>query len=114
MLVVPIVLMAPLVALMLPGGRRLGPIEPATGLALLLLLMFLFGSSTAARHRPVHDPPARTEPPGWPGVRRVDGLQLHGLPGGAAIAGALVTVSLAATIWVGSWRSCWRRSWRRC
>jgi MFS family permease len=103
MLVVPIVLMAPLVALMLPAAGALGPIEPATGLALLLLLMFLFGFVNGCSDIALFTIRQRRTEPAWMGRAFAVSMAFNfmGFPVGAAIAGALVTVSLAATIWVG-------------
>ena len=79
MLIVPMLLIAPAYALILPvaGGTVVvaGRVRPARRLVAHPRV-----PQRADGHRPVHGPPA-TDRPGLdgPGVRRVDGRQLHGL-----------------------------------
>ena len=103
MLVVPIVLMTPLVALLLPAAGVLGPIEPQTGLALLLLLMSLFGFVNGCSDIALFTVRQRRTEPAWIGRAFAVSMALNsmGFPVGSAIAWALVMVSLAATIWTG-------------
>ncbi len=103
MIVVPMVLMAPLIALALPASGALGPIRPELGLALLLLLMFLFGFVNGCSDIALFTVRQRRTEPAWMGRAFAVSMAFNfsGFPVGAAIAGALVTVSLAATIWLG-------------
>lgn len=102
MLVVPTILMAPLVALVLPAAGVLGPIRPEIGLALLLLLMFLFGLVNGCSDIALFTIRQRRTDPAWMGRAFAVSMAFNsmGFPVGAAIAGALVTVSLAATVWL--------------
>jgi MFS family permease len=103
MIVVPMVLMAPLIALALPASGALGPIRPELGLGLLLLLMFLFGFVNGCSDIALFTVRQRRTEPAWMGRAFAVSMAFNfsGFPVGAAIAGALVTVSLAATIWLG-------------
>ena len=103
MIVVPMVLMAPLIALALPASGALGPISPELGLGLLLVLMFLFGFVNGCSDIALFTVRQRRTEPAWMGRAFAVSMAFNfsGFPVGAAIAGALVTVSLAATIWLG-------------
>ena len=103
MLVIPMALMAPLVALLLPAAGVLGPIAPATGLALLIAMMFLFGLLNGSMDIALFTVRQRRTDPAWMGRAFAVSMAFNfmGFPIGAAIAGVLVTVSLAAAIWVG-------------
>jgi MFS family permease len=103
MLIVPMVLMAPLVALLLPAAGVLGPIRPEIGLALLLVMMFLFGLVNGCSDIALFTVRQRRTDPAWMGRAFAVSMAFNfaGYPIGAVIAGALVTVSLAATIWLG-------------
>ena len=103
MLVIPMALMAPLVALLLPAAGVLGPIAPATGLALLIVMMFLFGLLNGSMDIALFTVRQRRTDPAWMGRAFAVSMAFNfmGFPIGAAIAGVLVTVSLAAAIWVG-------------
>ena len=103
MLVVPLALWAPVVALLLPASGALGPIAPAVGLAFVfagqLLSGFLNGPLDIAlftvRQR-------RTDPTMLGRAFAVSmAFNFMGFPIGAAIAGALAAEDLAAAIWVG-------------
>jgi MFS family permease len=103
MLVIPMALMAPVLALLLPAAGVLGPIAPPAGLALLLAMMFLFGLLTGSTDIALFTVRQRRTDPAWMGRAFAVSMAFNfmGFPIGAAIAGALVTVSLAAAIWVG-------------
>ncbi|MGZ8501253.1 MAG: MFS transporter [Candidatus Limnocylindrales bacterium] len=103
MLVIPMGLMAPLIALLLPAAGILGPIAPATGLALLIVMMFLFGLLNGSMDIALFTVRQRRTDPAWMGRAFAVSMAFNfmGFPIGAAIAGLLVTVSLAAAIWVG-------------
>jgi MFS family permease len=103
MLVIPIALMAPLVALLLPAAGVLGPIAPETGLALLIVMMFLFGLLNGSTDIALFTVRQRRTDPAWMGRAFAVSMAFNfmGFPIGAAIAGALVSVSMEATIWFG-------------
>ena len=103
MIVVPMILMAPLIALALPASGALGPIAPELGLGILVVLMFLFGFVNGCSDIALFTVRQRRTEPAWMGRAFAVSMAFNfsGFPVGAAIAGALVTVSLAATIWVG-------------
>ncbi len=103
MLIVPMVLMAPLVGFLLPAAGILGPIRPEIGLALLVLMMFLFGLVNGCSDIALFTVRQRRTDPSWMGRAFAVSMAFNfaGYPIGAVIAGALVTVSLAATIWLG-------------
>ena len=103
MLVIPMILMGPAVALMLPATGVFGPIEPAVGLALVVVLdVRVRAAERAARHRPVHDPPA-TDGSAWMGRAFAVSMAFNfmGYPFGAIIAGALASDSLPAAVLLG-------------
>jgi MFS family permease len=103
MLVIPMALMAPLVALLLPAAGVLGPIAPETGLALLVVMMFLFGLLNGSMDIALFTVRQRRTDPAWMGRAFAVSMAFNfmGFPIGAAIAGVLVTVSLAGAIGVG-------------
>lgn len=103
MLVIPMALMAPLIALLLPAAGVLGPIAPAMGLAILVVMMFLFGLLNGSMDIALFTVRQRRTDPAWMGRAFAVSMAFNfmGFPIGAAIAGVLVTVSLAAAISVG-------------
>ena len=102
MLVIPIALMAPVIGLVLPAAGVLGPIAPEVGLALMVAMMFLFGLLNGSTDIALFTVRQRRTDPAWMGRAFAVSMAFNfvGFPVGAALAGALVTVSLAATIWV--------------
>ena len=102
MLVIPIALMAPVIGLVLPAAGALGPIAPEVGLALMVAMMFLFGLLNGSTDIALFTVRQRRTDPAWMGRAFAVSMAFNfvGFPVGAALAGALVTVSLAATIWV--------------
>jgi MFS family permease len=103
LLVIPIALMAPLVALLLPAAGLLGPIQPEVGVTLLVVMMFMFGLLNGATDIALFTVRQRRTDPAWMGRAFAVSMAFNfiGYPIGAAIAGAIVTVSMAATIWFG-------------
>jgi MFS family permease len=103
MLVIPMALMAPVIALLLPAAGVLGPIAPEAGLALLCLMMFLFGLLNGSTDIALFTVRQRRTDPAWMGRAFAVSMAFNfvGFPVGAALAGVLVTVSLAVTIWIG-------------
>jgi MFS family permease len=103
MLVIPIALMTPLVALLFPAAGLLGPIAPEAGLACLVAMMFLFGLLNGATDIALFTVRQRRTDPAWMGRAFAVSMAFNfmGFPVGAAIAGALVSVSMTATIWFG-------------
>jgi hypothetical protein len=95
--------MAPLVALLLPAAGVLGPIAPETGLALLIVMMFLFGLLNGSTDIALFTVRQRRTDPAWMGRAFAVSMAFNfmGFPIGAAIAGAVVSVSMAAAIWFG-------------
>jgi MFS family permease len=103
MLVIPIALMAPLVALLFPAAGLLGPIAPEVGLAILIGMMFVFGLLNGATDIALFTVRQRRTDPAWMGRAFAVSMAFNfmGFPIGAAIAGAMVEVSMSATIWFG-------------
>lgn len=103
MLVIPMVLSAPVIGLLLPAAGALGPIAPEMGLVLLGVMMFGFGLLTGSVDIALFTVRQRRTDPAWMGRAFAVSMAFNfvGFPVGAALAGVLVTVSLAATIWVG-------------
>ena len=102
MLVVPLALMAPVIALLLPAAGILGPIPPEEGLVLLVAMMFLFGLLNGSVDIALFTVRQRRTDPAWMGRAFAVSMAFNymGFPVGAAIAGVLVTVSLMAAICV--------------
>jgi MFS family permease len=103
MLVVPMILGAPVIALLLPAAGVLGPIAPEVGLALLVVMMFGFGLLNGCIDIALFTVRQRRTDPAWMGRAFAVSMAFNfaGYPIGAAIAGALVATSLAASIWLG-------------
>ena len=103
MLVIPMVLGAPVIALLLPAAGVFGPIAPETGLVLLVVMMFAFGLLNGCIDIALFTVRQRRTDPAWMGRAFAVSMAFNfaGFPIGAAIAGALVATSLAASIWVG-------------
>lgn len=103
MLVIPMVLSAPVIGLLLPASGALGPIAPEMGLVLLSVMMFGFGLLTGSIDIALFTVRQRRTDPAWMGRAFAVSMAFNftGFPVGAALAGFLVTVSLAASIWVG-------------
>ncbi len=102
MLVIPLALMAPVIALALPAAGLLGPISPAAGLALLGLMMLVFGLLNGSVDIALFTVRQRRTDPAWMGRAFAVSMAFNylGFPVGAVIAGVLVTTSLAASIGV--------------
>jgi MFS family permease len=102
MLVIPMALMAPVMALVLPAAGVLGGMAPLGGLILLTLMMFLFGLLNGCVDIAMFTVRQRRTDPAWMGRAFAVSMAFNymGFPVGAAIAGILVTVSLPAAIWI--------------
>ncbi len=103
MLVIPMALTAPTIALLLPAAGAFGPIAPEAGLLLLSVMMFAFGLLNGSIDIALFTVRQRRTDPAWMGRAFAVSMAFNfaGFPVGAAIAGVLVTASLAASIWVG-------------
>lgn len=104
MLVVPMLLMGPTLALLLPATGVLGPIEPAVGLALVIGSMFVFGLLNGPLDIALFTIRQRRTDPAWMGRAFAVSMAFNflGFPIGALIAGALATDSLALAVVVGA------------
>jgi MFS family permease len=104
MLVVPMLLMAPTVALLLPATGALGPIEPAVGLALVVGAMFIFGLLNGPLDIALFTVRQRRTDPAWMGRAFAVSMAFNflGYPIGALIAGALATDSLPLAVVAGA------------
>lgn len=103
MLVIPMILGAPVIALLLPAAGVFGPIAPEVGLVLLVMMMFAFGLLNGCIDIALFTVRQRRTDPAWMGRAFAVSMAFNfaGFPIGAAIAGALVATSLAASIWLG-------------
>ncbi len=100
MLVFPMLLMGPTVLIILPATGALGPIAPMAGFALLAASMFIFGLLNGCMDIALFTVRQRRTDPAWMGRAFAVSMAFNfmGFPIGAAIAGALVTDSLGATV----------------
>ena len=103
MLVVPMVLAAPAVALVLPATGAFGPIDPRLGLGLVIGSMFLFGFLTGPLDIALFTVRQRRTDPAWMGRAFAVSMALNflGFPIGAAIAGTLASQSLPTAVSLG-------------
>ena len=104
MLVVPMLLMGPTLALLLPATGVLGPIEPAVGLALVVGSMFVFGLLTGRwTSRSSRSGSGAPIPPGWGAPSRSPWRSTSSASRSAPSSpGALATNSLALAVVVGA------------
>jgi MFS family permease len=103
MLVIPMALVAPVIALALPAAGVLGPVTPALGLALLVAMMLGYGVLNGSVDIALFTVRQRRTDPAWMGRAFAVSMAFNylGFPVGAALAGILVTVSIPAAIGVG-------------
>ena len=103
MLVIPMALVAPVIALALPAAGVLGPIAPELGLALLIAMMLGYGVLNGSVDIALFTVRQRRTDPAWMGRAFAVSMAFNylGFPVGAVIAGILVTVSIPAAIGVG-------------
>ncbi len=103
MLVIPMALVAPVIALALPAAGVLGPIAPELGLALLIAMMLGYGGLNGSVDIALFTVRQRRTDPAWMGRAFAVSMAFNylGFPVGAVIAGILVTVSIPAAIGVG-------------
>ena len=103
MLVIPMALVAPVIALALPAAGVLGPIAPELGLALLVAMMLGYGVLNGSVDIALFTVRQRRTDPAWMGRAFAVSMAFNylGFPVGAVIAGILVTVSIPAAIGVG-------------
>ena len=103
MLVIPMALVAPVIALALPAAGVLGPIAPELGLALLVAMMLGYGVLNGSVDIALFTVRQRRTDPAWMGRAFAVSMAFNylGFPVGAVIAGVLVTVSIPAAIGVG-------------
>ncbi|MFL5641292.1 MAG: MFS transporter, partial [Chloroflexota bacterium] len=106
MLVVPMLLAAPIYALLLPaaGFAPGGSIDPAVGLALVCVSMALSGLITGPLDIALFTVRQRRTDPAWMGRAFAVSMAFNftGVPVGSALAGVLADVSLPLTIGIGS------------
>jgi hypothetical protein len=100
MLAIPMLLTAPIVALLLPASGAFGPIAPGLGLGLVVVSMFLFGLANGPLDVALFTIRQRRTDPSWMGRAFAVSMAFNfiGYPFGALIAGALATDSLPATL----------------
>ena len=100
MLAIPMLLSAPVVALLLPASGAFGPIAPGVGLGLVVVSMFLFGLANGPLDVALFTIRQRRTDPAWMGRAFAVSMAFNfiGYPFGALIAGALATDSLPATL----------------
>ena len=101
MLVVPMLLTAPAIAVLLPpAGFR--EIDPALGLGLLVIWAGLSGLVTGPLDIALFTVRQRRTDPAWMGRAFAVSMAFNfiGFPVGAAVAGVLASASLAAPVWV--------------
>ncbi len=103
MLVIPMLLAAPTVALVLPATGAFGPIDPRVGLALVTGSMFLFGFLMGPLDIALFTVRQRRTDPAWMGRAFAVSMAFNfmGFPIGAAIAGALAAESLPTAVSLG-------------
>lgn len=103
MLVIPMVLAAPTVALILPAAGAFGPIDPRLGLALVAGSMFLFGFLMGPLDIALFTVRQRRTDPAWMGRAFAVSMAFNfmGFPIGAAIAGTLAAASLPTAVSLG-------------
>jgi predicted MFS family arabinose efflux permease len=100
MLVIPMVFLGPTMLIILPATGVFGPIAPMVGLACLVASMFIFGLLGGCLDIALFTMRQRRTDPAWMGRAFAVSMAFNfaGFPIGAAIAGALVTDSLAGTV----------------
>jgi MFS family permease len=100
MLVIPMLLMGPTMLIALPATGVLGPIAPMTGLALLAVVMFIFGLLNGCMDIALFTVRQRRTDPAWMGRAFAVSMAFNfvGFPIGAAIAGTIVTDSLGVAV----------------
>ena len=100
MLAIPMLLSAPIVAMLLPASGAFGPIDPVVGLALVVVSMFLFGLANGPLDVALFTIRQRRTDPSWMGRAFAVSMAFNfiGYPFGALIAGVLATDSLPATL----------------
>jgi predicted MFS family arabinose efflux permease len=105
MLVVPILLLVPIYALLLPvtGLAPGGAIDPAVGFALICLAMGLAGLMNGPLDIALFTVRQRRTDPSWMGRAFAVSMSFNyaGVPIGSALAGGLASVSLTGTVAVG-------------
>ena len=103
MLVIPMLLLAPTVALLLPASGAFGPVPPVVGMTLVLLSLTLSGLLNGPADIALFTVRQRRTDPAWMGRAFAVSMAFNflGFPFGAAIAGVLATGSLPTAIVMG-------------
>lgn len=103
MLVVPTVLLAPVVALLLPATGLFGPVAPGMGLALVIGAMTLLGLLNGPIDIALFTVRQRRTDPAWMGRAFAVSMAFNfmGFPFGAVIAGSLAADSLGVVVAMG-------------
>jgi hypothetical protein len=103
MLVIPMALVAPVIALALPAAGVLGPIAPERGSPSSFAMMLGYGVLNGSVDIALFTVRQRRTDPAWMGRAFAVSMAFNylGFPVGAVIAGILVTVSIPAAIGVG-------------
>jgi MFS family permease len=103
MLVIPLLLFAPTVALLLPAAGVFGPIAPEVGLALIILSQAFVGILAGPLDIALFTVRQRRTDPAWLGRAFAVSMAVNfaGYPIGSALTGALVDESVAPAIWMG-------------
>lgn len=104
MLVIPMLLTAPFVALLLPATGAFGSVDPGVGLAFVICSMFLFGLLSGPLDVALFTIRQRRTDPAWMGRAFAVSMAFNfaGFPVGALIAGLLATNSVAAAVVLGA------------
>ncbi len=100
MLAIPMLLSAPIIAILLPATGAFGPIAPGIGLGLVVGSMFLFGLANGPLDIALFTVRQRRTDPAWMGRAFAVSMAFNfmGYPFGAVIAGALASASLPAAL----------------
>jgi MFS family permease len=103
MLVVPMLLLAPTVALLLPPAGLFGPMPPEIGLAIVILVMTVVGALNGPTDIALFTVRQRRVDPAWMGRAFAVSMAFNfmGFPIGAIIGGVLASESLPAALTMG-------------
>jgi len=103
MLVIPMLLLGPAVALLFPATGAFGPIAPAQGMAVVIVSLVLSGLLNGPADIALFTVRQRRTDPAWMGRAFAVSMAFNfmGFPFGAAIAGVLATESLPAAVLMG-------------
>jgi MFS family permease len=103
LLVIPLLLMGPAVALLLPATGALGPIDPLVGLVFVIASQVLFGFLAGPLDIALFTVRQRRTDPAMLGRAFAVSMAFNflGFPIGAALTGLLAVASIPAAVWMG-------------